>query len=288
MKTRSFRRIGLICACATAALLGCTWLAGETTIEQSVNAAYGDEPDFVEDFWTLRCETDPNTTNRAEIMLTKCEITETAIHIAYEITNASDHEIWVCDGIIEGTPSSSYFEVGLDAPAQTLFVKKHINIPVINSVDWIVPPFGVYLRILPGEKHLGSFSQSLPLHRRWSFRTECDVPGIIDLTRIVVDIHYYDGNLPELIRSILTEADRFTGTLSSGWQDSYDTERILKYFPGLVLKAAVGGLDNFNRWQGNRILNGKLEMAFSQYQFLRDDDVLRLTLDGVCIPFEFR
>jgi hypothetical protein len=157
---------------------------------------------------------------------------------------------------------------------------------LISAVDWYIPPLGIYLRILPGEKHLGRFSRALPLRRHWSFRTECDVPGIIDLSRIVVDVHYYDGNLPELIRSILAEAERFTGTLSPGWRNYPEVDIVRKYFPGLVLKADVRGLDHFNQWHGEDVRNGKLEMAFDSYQFLKDDDVLRLTMDGVSVPFE--
>jgi hypothetical protein len=261
------------------------WLLGTTILgSQSVKAAYGDQPDWAGSAWTVQCPNDSNANADAKIQLLKCEITETTIEIAYEIINQSDHEIWVCDGIdIE----EDFFAIGLDPMTHRLLVKIDINIPVINSVDWYFPPFGIYMRLSPGKKHLGSFSRSLPLRRYGVFRTECEIQTQLDvnLDRVALDIHYYDGDLPGLIRSLLTEAERFTGTLPPDWEDWPNIDRVLTYFPGLVLKEDVNGSANFDETYGKGIQDGELAMPYYNYRFLRDEKVLRLTLDGVSIPY---
>ncbi|MCF7973369.1 MAG: hypothetical protein K9N55_06110 [Phycisphaerae bacterium] len=296
MKKLSFQKLVFVWICMAIGLPSNVWRDSETNHGiQDMNAAYGAEPNsrvaansVGASSGMLAFDKDPNATDRARIVLKKFEITETTIDVVYEIRNETDHEIWICDGLMEGQYSDSYYEVSRDAAAQRLVVKKHINIPVIGLVDWYFPPFGVYQRLPAGEKHLSSFSRSLPLHRYSSSWTGSETPEIVDLTGMVIYVHYYNGDLPGLIRSLLTDADRFIGKLPSDWHDSPDTERILEYFPGLVLKYYFGseGLELFNENYSEDIRNGKLSMAYYKYEFLKDEEVLKLTVDGVSIPFD--
>jgi len=218
----------------------------------------------------------------ARIILTKFTITDKALQLEYEIKNDSDHEIWVCQSADELGEQYKVFEAFLDLQRRTLIIRKRLDVPMLNSIDRMYPPSGRYVRLRPGESCSELLSHELPFYPHIVYYARGNEQGIEYARRLAIEIGFYDEDLPALIRTILTEADRFTGTLSDRW---WLNETITGYFAGLALKSYMGGgVDWFNQSKGASIEKGTLVIPYND-QTLKGERVLHVTVDGVFIPY---
>ena len=97
--------------------------------------------------------------------------------------------------------------------------------------------------------------------------------------RLVLEIGYYDEDLPALVRGILAIADRFS---LDGWGLYPDIQRM--YFRGL---AVAGALSNFYELNEDPDSSGVVHIEYS-HQSLTGERVLRMEVNGVAIAYEGR
>jgi hypothetical protein len=157
---------------------------------------------------------------------------------------------------------------------QTLVIRRRFDVP--SAYEWNEPPAARYVRLRPGEDRTESLSLALPIERRVVF---ADQGAAEYATRLVLEIGFYDRDLPGLIRGILAQADKFTGELPL-LGNYYLLEN---YFPGLLVKRHFRSLSWFNE-SHKEISNGQLVFGYMFYTRL-GEQVLRLEVDGVHIPY---
>ena len=221
---------------------------------------------------------DPNNVEEkvVTIELTKLDVNDTNLELRYKIKNGTNHDVWICGGVgLIAKP----FEVFLAEDARTLVIRKRLDVP--THLIWRSgPPSGMYVRLSPGEERLESLSLNLPVQPNFVFVG----PGRTQVTQnarfLSLEIGFYDEDLPALVRSILAEAEKFNSTIYDANMD------ILKdYFKGLLVRGSLGGLDTFETINKDYLNKGQVVINYS-YQALTGEKVLRITVDGVSIPYE--
>jgi hypothetical protein len=65
------------------------------------------------------------------IELTKFDVNDTKLEMAWKIKNNTDHDIWACESIFGTSPK---FEVFLDKDATTLLIRRRFNLPMEEDV----------------------------------------------------------------------------------------------------------------------------------------------------------
>ena len=203
------------------------------------------------------------------IELTKLEVSDSSLELDYKITNSSDDDVWVCS-----KPSSIPFEVYLTHDPQTLLIRKRLDVP--STFIWSRPPAaGTYVRIVPGATQMDSMRLDLPVTPRSVYASVGpEVPQTV--RRLVLEIGYYDEDLPALVRSILDVA----GNCSP--QSWYVYPDFLKtYFRGLLVRNSLSGFNAINK---DPYGEGRVSIEYS-YQALTGEKVLRVEINGVSIRY---
>lgn len=204
------------------------------------------------------------------IELTKLELTDLALEFSYRIRNGSDREAWVCTEV-----SSIPFEMFLTPDAQTLLIRKRLDVP--TSAIWRSPPApGRYTRLKPGEDRLDTLRIDLPAATQFVYASI--TPEMITRTvrHLVLEIGYYGEDLPALIHSILAVADQFN------IEAMYLHPELRKtYFRGLSVRSALGGFDRIDR---DPYADGYVYIPYSR-QALTGEKVLRMEISGIAIPY---
>jgi len=210
----------------------------------------------------------------AKIVLTKFEVTDTSLDFSFQITNVSNHNIWICDWI--GTKPTRPFEVYLAADEQTLVIRRRFDIA--TTWEFVEQPGCVYVRLAPGEDRTESLSLALPVEPYGVFVENEELGRGQRATRLVLEIGFYDRDLPTVIYAILAQAEKFTGEVIS--PHGYILQR---YFPGLLIKKHFESFSLFNDTHQKEISNGWLGFGY-MYEPRLGEQVLRLEVNGVHIP----
>ena len=204
------------------------------------------------------------------IELTKLEVTDSSLQLSYEITNSSDHDVWVCSRV-----SSIPYEAFLVHDTQTLLIRKRLDVP--SMAVWTRPPAaGTYVCVEPGVALPESLSLDLPVIRRFVYANvgATEVPQTV--RRLALEIGYYDEDLPGLVRSIFDVADKFS---PESWNLDPNTEGT--YFRGLAVRRALADYDIINK---DPYGEGRVYIHYS-YQALTGEKLLRIEIDGVSIRY---
>lgn len=293
MRTISYQHTTWVLAIALSYLLGNLWLdikpthgtdnvnvlhGGKANPHAMLSAAAENLSEVSED------AADPNTAGRATIMLTRFGITDGAIQLEYHVRNESDHEIWICDSAYETGEQYKVFEAFMDHRNHTFIIRKRLDVPMLNPIDWFFPPHGRYVRLGPGESRSESISHILPLYADTVYHDAREEQGVEYATRLLIEIGFYDEDLPGKIRAILREADRFSGTFSYDW---YPCDGMVNdFFAGLAVKTYIGGgLEWFNQQSRSHIEKGTLVIPYT-YQALKGERILSIAVDGLALPYD--
>ncbi len=231
--------------------------------------------------WRAQAENaaDPNNAEEkvATIELTKLDVNDTALGLSYKIKNKTDHEVWICDDV------SAYlgmnFEVYLSEDEQSLLIRRRLNVPTI--VQWAQWPYGRYVLLRPGQERNESLSLRVPVHPLRLFASGQATSD--HARRLVLEIGFYNEDLPGMIRDILEMAEKLNcAHLELG---EYVTPFFIRYFKGIWIAHVVfGGLSNFEEHvyqEGNE----EIIIPYTR-QNLDGEEVLRIEIDGVHIPYE--
>ncbi len=211
------------------------------------------------------------------IALTRLKVTDKVLELDYKIKNRSDHDIWICKSL--DIYRNWLFDVFL-TDDQTLLIRRRFDIPA--HVLWSQLPSARYVRLLPGEERTESLSLVIPLiHNIRSLFA--DYPEITTeyVKRLVLEIGFYNEDLPGMIRGILAVAEKIKSAGIDLLKENPDIT--LLYFKGSWLDHYFGGLSSFN--EANKNENDGIEIPYHE-QILMGEQVLRVTVDGVYISYE--
>ncbi len=203
------------------------------------------------------------------LSLVRVAMTEEALEVRHEIRNDCGHDIWVCDDI--SVNGQWHLETYLLPEEQTLVVRRRLGVPA--NIFWPGgEPNGRYVRLPHGQVREESLSFALPVRSRRVYARHAQEAGkaLAYANRLLVDIGYYDEDLPCLIRRILDEAE---GGVSP-WV----------FIPTLGREVHVETLYRLNRY--NKDLNDADEPVIVPYRALERESSIRLAAENLRIPFE--
>ncbi len=222
---------------------------------------------------------DPNNNEEkivtAEII--KFDVNDTALELSYNIKNNTDHDVWICDSV--NTNSSFNFEVYLAEDAQTLVIRRRLDVPT-RAVFRRGPPYGRYICLRPGDDRPESLSLNLPVQQTVIYSSRGRTQVTQNARSLAIEIGFYDENLPWLVYSILRVAENFN---SIGFEADFSIAK--DYYRGLLVRSSIGGLSYYEKVVNDPYGEGEVLIDYS-YQALTGEKVLRIIVDGVSIPYE--
>lgn len=205
--------------------------------------------------------------------ITELDISDSTLTLYYSITNGTDRDAWVCSSI---AASPEPFEVFLTPDKQTLLIRKRLDVPA--TAIWRPPgPVGTYVRIAPGTSLADSVQIAVPVNPRFLYASSDKTELAQTVTGLALEIGYYDGDLPGIIREIIAVAEKSGLTVSDVPGSLLDT-----YFRGLRVRGIFGDFDRMNE---DPYGQGCVLIRYSR-QALTDEKVLRVDVNNVSIPYE--
>ena len=212
------------------------------------------------------------------IELTHFEITDANLELSCKIKNNTDHDVWICDRA--DTDSSHFdFEVYMPGDEQILLIRRRLDVPTI--LYFPICPIGRYVLLPPGQERNESLSLGVPIKPRRRFATG---QATSDHTRrLVLEIGFYNEDLPGMIRNILEMAEKLNCVqLELG---EYTTPLFIRYFNGIwIAHQLFGGLSNFEEYvyqEGNE----EIRIPYTRQRF-SGEQVLQLEVDGLYVPYD--
>jgi len=209
-----------------------------------------------------------NKVGAPTIIMAGLEVNEKTLTLRYDIKNGSENDIWICDYI----DSMTHCEVYLDDDAQTLVIRRRLGVP--TSFCWMGLPYGRYIRLRAGQSRTESVLLSLPVHLRTIFSGSGETQDTVYAVRLLLEIGYYTGDLPGMIRSVLEKAEKIS--------DKNKDEDLAN------IRRHMGSSLFFN--ECNEGLSQRDEQVIVAYtwQALKGEHVLSTTVDGQRIPYNGR
>ena len=142
---------------------------------------------------------------------------------------------------------------------------------------WRPPgPVGTYVRITPGASLADSVRIAVPVTPRFLYAGPNTTEVAQTVTRLALEIGYYDADLPRIIRDIIAVAEKSGLTIADVPGSLLDT-----YFRGLRLRVV---LRDFDRVNPDPYGQGRVSIRYSG-QALTDEKVLRVDVNNVSIPY---
>jgi len=224
-----------------------------------------------------------NQDSAVSIELTKFDVNDTTLELAWKIVNNTDHEIWMCQSL-QQTQGSSVFERFLDKDDKTLVVSRRFFVVVRESLLYKYPPIrSRYVRLNPGQVQNESVSYALPIQPNPFSATESGNAEFAE--RISLEIGYFDENLPDMILKIVELAEHFSCNLEVGLpnpNDPKDSEICGRFFGGRniaqAFKHALGWSDS--------VTSGNDDIWVPYFGPYMGEKIVRLTIDNISIPYK--
>jgi len=235
-------------------------------------------------FLTPRTQAQPETNSgtitkadEPEIVVTKLDISNKTLSLSYEIRNDSEKDVWILVGI--GGIYASYDESAdafLDEDVRALLIRRRLDEPPNPRLPF--PAYdGRYVRMRPGQIQTESISLPIPIHFFPGYVGERGIQGVEYATRLTIEIGYYSGDLPEFVGGILKEAEKIPRTKPIVYPIFPTT--LIEFFGDL-------GLLTFNQFNENlRSRDDEVLIPYTN-QMLKGEQVLRVTVDDLRIPYE--
>lgn len=223
---------------------------------------------------------DPNSVEEkfVTIELSKLDVNDTKLELSYKIKNNTDHDVWICYDV-DAYLASLNFEVYLSEDERTLLIRRRYDVPA-NNVEWFQWPHGKYVLLRSGQERTESLSLDIPVK---SLRQFASGRATMDhAKRLVLEIGFYNEDLPGMIREVLEIVEKLNCTRLE--PSEYRTAFFKHYFKGLLIAQFFGELSDFEEHtyqEGNE----EIIIPYTQ-QYLNGEQVLRIEVDGVHIPYE--
>jgi hypothetical protein len=220
---------------------------------------------------------DQNDVDAVMMTLTKLDVNDTTLELRYKIKNNADHDVWICDDV-HAYFASLDFEVYLSEDEQTLLIRRRHDVP--TDVVWGQCPYGRYVLLRSGQERTESLSLDVPVHPCRLFAS--GEAASDHARRLVLEIGFYNEDLPGMIREIIEMAEKLNCARLE--QGEYTTAFFLRYFKGIWIERIFGGLSGFEDFTYKK---GSEEINIPYtWQNFKGEQVLRIEVDGVHIPYE--
>jgi len=206
------------------------------------------------------------------IEISTVDVNDSLLTLSYDIKNESDHEAWIC------SESGPPFEVFLALDTQTLVIRKRMDVPAYNVWDRAVP-LGTYVRVIPGASLTESVRIALPVTSVIAYSAKKTTEVTQTVTRLTLEIGYFDEDLPGLIHSICAVADTWTLPHIDIPLDTFHA-----YFRGVAIRNGLG--EYFDRLNPDPYAEGQVHIRYSQHGLI--EKILRADVNDVCIPYSGR
>jgi len=208
-----------------------------------------------------------------KVVLGALRVTSRGIDLRYHLRNDSRQDIWICDDVTTVNYDLD-FEVLLSDKAQTLTVRKRLDIPTKYCT---VPVIGRYIRLPAGQTRTELLSLDLPVHSLPLFASLKEEPTyrLHYAKNLVLEIGYYTRDLLGLVRGILEEADK---------NSDPDPEKLVTIGQtGIELQYQTVWLTKIS----NKDLSDSSEKLSIPYSFqrLKGERLARVAIKGMHIPF---
>jgi len=200
------------------------------------------------------------------IVLTRLETNGNALALSYEIRNDSTSDVWLCIGRPESGVGT---EVFMRDDGRTLSLRRRLNVPTLVMSP--VMALRKYIRFRPGTVRKESVEVNLPVLPYRLLQHASRLEGLQHVTCLVVEIGYYEGNLPETIRAIMGNSAKGAGVNTSVYPPD-----LKKWFG-----SASYFFDELNQ---DVDTNEEIIVPYTALKFT-GEHVLQITVDGVWIPY---
>ena len=187
------------------------------------------------------------------------------IRLNYEIRNESKHCIWFLVGFRERDASAEIFMHDDD---RTIVIRRRFDILFDGGGETV---YGRYVRLRSGEAQRESISVPVPVRPVREFANRRSKQGIELATEISIQIGFYTGDLPWMIRCVLEEVVQ-----NSDLRQNEDMSKIKRFFRGLL---------QFNEFNEGVISREDEVIVPYTYQAFRGEQILETTISGMVLPY---
>ena len=201
------------------------------------------------------------------ITITKLDMSDKTLNLSYEIRNESAQDIWILVGFED---RDAIAEIFMDKDNRTLLIRAKLDFPrIYTSLENI---HGRYVLLPAGQTRMEAITLAIPVYPAYPFGSGRRGERLEYATRLSIEIGYYTGDLPAMIRGIFEQPD----TLSPKAKISRD--QLIKYY--------FRGPLQFNRV--NETLRQRDEEILIPHtdQNLKAEQVLTTIVERVRIPYE--
>lgn len=213
---------------------------------------------------------DEKKINTPNINLIELNISDKIFEMFYEIKNDTKNDIWICEDIAVFQYESD-FEVYLAEDNQTLQISRRLEIE--SQVKPYIIHCGRYIRIQAGQIRAESLLLPLPIQSRIKYRP-FRKSDILNTKRLSLQIGYYSGDLPDVIRGILEKAEDDKENANRNFdliRQHIGSSLVFNWLNSLCTNGRHAGEEIIIPWIQNRVLGEK---------------ALELTLDNVNLPYK--
>ncbi len=209
-----------------------------------------------------------NKESSVAIALTELKVSDKTLELRYQIRNKSKHDVWICEDVEVNDEWD--FEAYLAKDNQTLAIRKRLD--VWANLESYRQRVGMYARLRAGEERAGSLLLTVPVHPRNVYEAGRPANDLEYATRLAIEIGYYTGDLPGNIRDILEKAEKTSDT-------SHDKNLAM-------IKRCLGDIEYFFNELNKDVNLAKKILIPYNWQALKGEQLLRITVDGLLIPYE--
>jgi len=219
-------------------------------------------------------------------VLTKLDVNDTNLTLAWKIINNTNHDVWVCNGYNRGE-SIYYFERYIDKDNKTLVLRRRYNLSSEGIIVERYPSPFRYLRLRPGQEKVESHSFTLPVTSITLFHA----PGegrlnVESAQRLAIEIGFYDEDLRALILGVVDMVERL-GCDGSAIRDlvSSDASAMRLYYRFFGGFTIAGWFKNRTFFSNSVTSDGDEILMPTMHQSLNGEQVLRIEVENLSIPF---
>ena len=219
-----------------------------------------------------------------KVVLTRLDVNDQTLEVGLKIINNTDHDVWICNGYERSNGSIRYFDRFMDKDGKTLVLRRRYN----HMLKWLernaVPRNFRYLRLRPGEEKAESHSFTLPVTPLSVFLLS-PKGNAESAQRMAIEIGFYDEDLRALILGVVDMAERMgcdDSAISALWQSGPLT-LYYRFFGGFEI---TGWFKNRAWFRDSVTSDGDEILMPPMHQALNGEQVLRIEIDNVSIPYE--
>jgi len=212
-----------------------------------------------------------------KVVLTKLDVNDQTLELGFKIINNTDHDVWICDS------ATDWF---MNRDNETLVIRMRYNISNAGVI-WEFPPHPRfwYSRLRPGQEKVKSITRAVPVKPDTLFKAS---PGNAEhARRVALEIGYYDEDLRALILEIVNVSERLGCDWSAiSFPEPQSTVEVYNRFFGGVRIARLFDSPTVEHFHDSVMSGGDEIIAPYFRQALHGEQVLRLEVDNVSIPYE--